>query len=81
MNTHNFHPNKMPRDVATRWNSTYELLNFALEHIEAVKTVTGDKANGLRRCELDERKEGEPLEKDEWLLLEQLRNVLKVSAF
>lgn len=81
MKAHSFHPNKMPRDVVTRWNSTYELLDFVLKHRAAVKTVTEDKGNGLRRCELDERKEDEPLEKDEWLLVEQLRNVLKVSAF
>ncbi|KIK33083.1 hypothetical protein CY34DRAFT_100256 [Suillus luteus UH-Slu-Lm8-n1] len=30
----------MPRDVATRWNSTFDMLDYALEHREAVDAVT-----------------------------------------
>ncbi|KAG2345884.1 hypothetical protein BDR05DRAFT_848196, partial [Suillus weaverae] len=30
----------MPRDVATRWNSTFNMLDYALGHREAVDAVT-----------------------------------------
>ncbi|KAG2114233.1 uncharacterized protein F5147DRAFT_570680 [Suillus discolor] len=30
----------MPHDVATRWNSMFDMLNYALEHHEAIDTVT-----------------------------------------
>ncbi|KAG1853541.1 hypothetical protein C8R48DRAFT_565340, partial [Suillus tomentosus] len=30
----------MPRDVATRWNSTFDMLKYALEHRKAVDVVT-----------------------------------------
>ncbi|KAF5382000.1 hypothetical protein D9615_004201 [Tricholomella constricta] len=60
---------KMLRDVKTRWNSTYEMLLFALEYRKAVDTMAGDKENGLRKYELDER---------EWQLAEQLCDVLAI---
>ncbi|KIM36851.1 hypothetical protein M413DRAFT_56205, partial [Hebeloma cylindrosporum] len=33
----------MPRDVRTRWNSTFDMLNFAVEHISPINTITGDR--------------------------------------
>ena len=60
----------MPRDVATRWNSTYDMLNFALESQEALDAITSDKEMKLRKYEMD---------KEEWEIAHQLRNVLKVS--
>jgi hypothetical protein len=60
----------MPRDVSTRWNSTYEMLNFALEHQEALTKMTADKDNGLQAYEMTRK---------EWLLAKQLEEVLKVS--
>lgn len=60
----------MPRDVRTRWNSTYDMLQFALEHEDAVKLVTSDLSNGLRKYELND---------DEWLIVEELAATLKVS--
>ncbi|KAG0704201.1 hypothetical protein DFH29DRAFT_762254, partial [Suillus ampliporus] len=30
----------MPRDVATRWNLTFDMLKYALEHRKAVDVVT-----------------------------------------
>ena len=47
------------------------MLEYALDHCEAVDAVTQDRALGLRKYELDDR---------EWALLEQLRDVLKGSA-
>ena len=62
---------EMPRDVATCWNSTYILLGYVVAHWAVVEKITNDKENGLWKCELEEEK---------WVLLSQLRNVLKVSA-
>lgn len=60
----------MPRDVTTRWNSTYDMLEFALSFREALDTITGDKEMKLRKYEMDD---------DEWEVANQLRAVLKVS--
>ena len=62
---------KMPRDVATRWNSTYILIDFCVEHRTAIEALTSDQSNKLRACEIDD-------EKGEWELLTQLRDVLQV---
>lgn len=59
----------MPRDVATRWNSTYDMLLFALEYREAIDEITGDR--DMRKYELDE---------EEWELVQQLCDVLGVRC-
>ena len=59
----------MPRDVSTRWNSTYEMLKFAYQYHEAIDKITGDQAMKLRDYELLERK---------WETVKQLRDSLKV---
>lgn len=60
----------MPRDVTTRWNSTYDMLEFALSFREALDMITGDREMKLRKYEMDD---------DEWEVANQLRAVLKVS--
>ena len=60
----------MPRDVATRWNSTLDLLKYALEHRKAIVLVTQRRELGLRDLELTD---------EEWAIIEQLQIVLKVS--
>ena len=60
----------MPRDVATRWNSTYDMLSFALEYRKAIDILTAERKNGLRQFELSER---------EWTIVSQLCETLKVS--
>lgn len=60
----------MPRDVATRWNSTFVLLKFALEYREAIDLFTADKGNDVRQYEMDD---------EEWEIAEELRDVLQVS--
>jgi hypothetical protein len=59
----------MPRDVTTRWNSTYDMLSFALEYRKAIDILTADRRHGLRAYELSER---------EWTIASQLCDVLKV---
>jgi hypothetical protein len=60
----------MPRDVSTRWNSTYNMLDFALDHKAALNVMTCDAVNKLRAFELSE---------EEWGYAHELREVLKVS--
>jgi hypothetical protein len=38
----------LPRDVATHWNSTYDMLDYALTHRQAVDTMTQCREMGLR---------------------------------
>lgn len=60
----------MPRDVRTRWNSTYNMLSFALEYRTAVELLTSDQKNDLRQFELSE---------EEWDIVRELSDTLKVG--
>ena len=57
----------MPCDQSTRWNSTYELLNFAYLYHEAIDKLTGDHTLNLREYELLE---------SEWESVKRLRDSL-----
>ena len=59
----------MPRDVTTRWNSTFDMLDFAVEYREALDSMTGNQRMKLRQYELTE---------EDWEITTQLRDVLKV---
>lgn len=59
----------MPRDVATRWNSTYDMLVFALKYRAVVHAICADRELGLRKFELSLR---------EWAIATQLADTLKV---
>jgi hypothetical protein len=59
----------IPRDVETRWNSTYDMLGFALEYRRAIDILTANRNNDLRSYELSER---------EWIIASQLCDILKV---
>jgi hypothetical protein len=59
----------MPRDVTTRWNSTYDMLEFAIEYREALDSITGNQKMKLRQYELTE---------EDWIIATHLRDVLKV---
>lgn len=62
----------MPRDVRTRWNSTFDMLNFAIEHIVPINTITGNREMKLRQYELSEA---------EWNIVRKLQDVLKVCSY
>lgn len=62
----------MPRDVSTRWNSTYDMLNFAVTYRPAIDTMTAARDLGLRNYELDGA---------EWKLAGDLREILKVRGY
>jgi hypothetical protein len=59
----------MPRDVSTRWNSTYDMVEFAIEYQAALDTMTADRGMNLRKFELS---------KKEWSMATELSEVLQV---
>ena len=66
-------PQRMiPCDIRTRWNSTFDMLDFAVEHITAINTITGDRDMKLRQYELSE---------DDWDMTRPLRDLLKVCSY
>jgi hypothetical protein len=63
----------IPCDVTTRWNSTFDMFDFAVEHvtaISAINSITSNRDMKLRQYELS---------KDGWDVAHQLRDVLKVG--
>ena len=60
----------MPRDVHTRWNSTYDMLTFAYHYKDALSKITAVREMKLRDYEI---------EPEEWNIVRQLRDLLKVS--
>ncbi|KAG5633856.1 hypothetical protein H0H81_004772, partial [Sphagnurus paluster] len=58
----------MPHDVRTRWNSTYDMLSFALEYKDVILSLTAGWMNKLRQFELSV---------EEWAIAEQLAATLK----
>ncbi|KAG1839908.1 hypothetical protein DFJ58DRAFT_644076, partial [Suillus subalutaceus] len=61
-------PMNMPRDVCTCWNSTFDMLDNAVVHWEAIDTVTQRHDLGLRKFELVD---------SDWEIASQLRDILK----
>jgi hypothetical protein len=60
----------IPRDVKTRWNYTYEMLDFAYTYRNAYDEVTANCDMSMRNHELS---------KEEWKIVKDLADVLKVS--
>jgi len=61
----------IPCDVATRWNSSSDMVDFALDHCKPIEVVTQKRSLGLREFELSD---------EEWAILEELHKVLKVRT-
>ncbi len=61
----------LPRDVRTRWNSTYDMADECLRYREAIDRMCADQKYKLRRYELLPA---------EWEIVRQLREVLKVRS-
>ena len=61
----------MPRDVSTRWNSTYDMLKFALNYRVALDAISGERDMKLQKYELKDT---------EWHIASQLRDILEVSS-
>lgn len=59
----------MPQDVSTQWNSTFDMLRFAIEYRLAIDTITAERS--MKLCDYE-------LGKDEWKVAEELCEVLKV---
>ena len=60
----------MPCNVATRWNSSGDMVDFTINYQEGIEVLTQKKNLGLREFELSDEK---------WAVLRELREVLKVS--
>ncbi|TFY79033.1 hypothetical protein EWM64_g4980 [Hericium alpestre] len=56
-------PRLIPHDVVTRWNSTYDMLKFALDYRTAIDKITAEKNLKMRKYELDD---------DEWEIISDL---------
>ena len=62
----------MPRDVPMQWNSTFDMLEFALVYQKVIRLITRDPdLPGLEACELTAQ---------EWRIVEQLSEVLLVRS-
>ena len=63
-------PRIMPCDVSTRWNLTYDMLQFATKYRAALDIMTADLDMNLCRYELSEK---------EWGMATELCEVLQVG--
>lgn len=64
-----FENRTLPRDVATRWNSTYNMLSVFLEMKDLVNQFLDSSSNGLTQYMLED---------DEWEAVKDLVMALKV---
>ena len=62
---------KIPCDVRTRWNSTYYMLEFALQYCAAIDDIAGNKTANLHCYELNDK---------EWKIAEELSKTLSVRV-
>jgi hypothetical protein len=61
----------IPHDVATCWNSNFDMADCVLEYCKPIDTITDKWKLGLTACSLN---------KHEWELLGELRDTLKVCV-
>ena len=65
------HARIMPRDIATQWNSTYDMLVFAIEYCKALDIITSER--NMKLCSYE-------LSPEEWDIATHLCDVLKVCG-
>jgi hypothetical protein len=58
----------MPRDVSTRWNSTFDMLEFAIEYRAAIDAVTSIRDLNLCKYKLADK---------EWVIATDICDSLK----
>ena len=58
----------MPRDVCTRWNSTFDMLEFSLQYRPAIDAITDNRDMKMRKLKLDAQ---------DWVIATQLHDTLK----
>jgi len=63
-----FKAHMMLHDVSTRWNSTYDMLQFALDYHVPIDKITSNWELNLHKYELQD---------DEWAVTETLCDTLK----
>ena len=67
---HKIKPRVLPCNVVTRWNSTLDMLNFAVQYWAVIDAMTADKSLKPHKFEL---------ETEEWTIVKDLVTVLLVS--
>ena len=70
LSTHGLSACIMPRDVPTCWNSTFDMLEFAIHYRVAIDAMTAVRKFNLQKYELVPH---------EWDIAMELRDVLRVS--
>ena len=58
----------LPWNITTHWNLTFDILDFALEYQAGMDGIVDQNKLGMSSYGLDDK---------EWMLLEQLHNILK----
>ena len=71
LSAHQLSKRMMPRDVPTRWNSTFDMLEFAIQHRIVIDAMTAVHKDDLHQYELVSA---------EWKIATELRDVLKVNT-
>lgn len=71
LSTHGLSTHMMPCDVSTHWNSTFNMLEFAIQYHVAIDAMTAVHGFNLWKYELVP---------DEWKIAIELQDILRVST-
>ena len=64
------HARMMPWDVSTCWNSTFDMVDFAIDYKLAIDAITGNHDMKMQSLELDAA---------EWVIAKELHDTLRAS--